>query len=284
MASDEAIALWIPSPFFSSRDGAAARWLIIHSTAGGSSAEAIGAWFQNSAAQAAAHYVIGRDGTIVQCVQESNAAWGNGIISGPAGVGGDGVHHDAWWDYAPLWGGAPNPNPVTISIEHVKPHDDNSDALTEPQRASSFALVKNICQRHNIPMRQANAAGGITGHFSMDPVSRSRCPGPYPWDSLWTYLKGSTVNKWQIADALKEWQSTAVLFGGVAPNYSSGIAQVWTQRISRGQRLGPPITGEYDSADWSGNPIKVQQFAHARCEWRVDGSSCRWFDAHGEIL
>ena len=282
--TDEEGVLWMPSPFFSER-GVVPRWLILHSTAGGSTAEAIASWFQNPAAQVSAHYVIGRDGVVVQCVREGQAAWANGPISGPAGKSGDGVHHDAWWDNSPLWGGAPNPNPVTISIEHVKPSLDNSDVLTEPQRASSFALIKHICQRNNIPMRQANASGGITGHFSMDPVSRSRCPGPYPWSELWSYLKGGDMpNKWQVADALKEWQSTAALFGGVAPNYSSGIAQVWTQRLYKGQRMGPPLTAEYDSTDWSGNPIRVQQFTTARCEWRVDGSSCRWFDAHGEIL
>jgi len=39
-------------------------------------------------------------------------------------------------------------------------------------------------------MRLADASGGITGHFSTDPVNRSRCPGAYPWDQLWAFLKG----------------------------------------------------------------------------------------------
>jgi N-acetyl-anhydromuramyl-L-alanine amidase AmpD len=190
--TDEEGVLWIPSPFYSDR-GVVPRWLIIHGTAGGTTAEAIASWFQNPNAQVSAHYVVGRDGTVIQCVREGDAAWANGPISGPSGVGGDGIHHDTWWDNAPLWGGVPNPNPVTISIEHVKPSSDNSDVLTEPQRASSFALIKHICQRNGIPMRKADASGGITGHFSIDPVNRSRCPGSYPWDALWTYLKGGTM-------------------------------------------------------------------------------------------
>jgi N-acetyl-anhydromuramyl-L-alanine amidase AmpD len=275
----------IPSPNWSSRDGVAPRWVIVHGTAGFTTAQDVGSYFGRAASQVSAHYVIGQDGSIVCCVDESNAAWGNGIISGPAGTGGDGVHHDAWWDNAPLWGGIANPNPVTISIEHVKPHTDNSDTLTAAQQAASFALILDICKRQRIPMRAADRSGGITGHFSMDPVNRSRCPGPYPWSALWAYLKqgGNMPNQWQIADALKEWSCTANLFGGTAPSYSTGIADVWKQRLYQNQRLGPPITGEYDSTDWSGNAIKVQQFAHARCEWRVDGSGCRWFDAHGEI-
>lgn len=186
--TDEEGVIWTPSPFhWTGREGYSPKWLIIHSTAGGASAEAIAAWFQNPDAQAAANYVIGRDGTVIQCVRESDAPWANGIISGPSGVSGDGVHHDSWWD------SGINPNLLTISIEHVKPSSDNSDALTEPQRASSFALIKHICQRNSIPMRQANASGGITGHYSMDPVNRSRCPGPYPWDQLWIYLQGGTM-------------------------------------------------------------------------------------------
>ena len=186
--TDEPDVLWVPSPFhWNGREGHVPKWLIIHSTAGGSTAEAIASWFQNPDAQAAANYVIGRDGTVIQCVRESDAPWANGIISGPSGVSGDGIHHDSWWD------SGINPNLLTISIEHVKPSSDNSDSLTEPQRASSFALIKHICQRNGIPMRQADVSGGITGHYSMDPVSRSRCPGPYPWDALWSYLQGGTM-------------------------------------------------------------------------------------------
>lgn len=182
--TDEEGVLWVPSPFhWNGREGQEPHWLILHGTAGGTTAEAIAAWFQNPDAQASAHYIVGRDGTVVQCVRESDAPWANGIISGPPGTGGDGVHHDSWWD------SGINPNLVTISIEHVKPHIDNSDSLTEPQRASSFALIKHICQRTGILMRQANAQGGITGHYSMDPVNRSRCPGPYPWNDLWAYLQ-----------------------------------------------------------------------------------------------
>jgi hypothetical protein len=176
-------ATWIPSPFcWPGREGQRARYVIIHGTAGGSSAENIALWFQNPEAQACAHYVVGRDGAICQCVREADSAWSNGIISGPAGTGGDGIHHDSWWD------SGINPNLLTISIELVKPHDDNSDTITAPQQASCFALVKDICARNGIPMRPADAAGGITGHFSMDPVNRSRCPGPFDWNALWSYL------------------------------------------------------------------------------------------------
>lgn len=166
-------AIWMLSPFFSTgRAGRTPKWIIIHGTAGGASAENIAAWFRNPNANVSAHYVIGRDGTIIQCVKESDTAWANGGLS---------AGHDTWWSL--------NPNAETISIELVKPRTDNGDTISEPQRASCFALVRDICRRNAIPARDADRNGGITGHYSIDPVNRSRCPGPFPWDELWSYLK-----------------------------------------------------------------------------------------------
>src|SRR5262249_18217359 len=146
---DERDVLWIPSTnYFPDREGHRPRWIILHGTAGFPSAEAVGYYFQR--ANVATHYIIGRDGVIVQTVRESDGAWGNGGIS---------EGHDVWWDRSV------NPNNMTISIEHVKPSRDNSDELTEVQTYASFLLVEHICRRHDILRRYANEGGGITGHF-----------------------------------------------------------------------------------------------------------------------
>lgn len=169
---DEPCRLWIPSNnYFPGRAGHTPRWIIIHGTAGFSSAEEVGYYFQR--ADVATHYIIGRDGVVVQTVDEENAAWANGGVT---------EGHDAWWSRSL------NPNYVTISIEHVKPARDNSDELTEVQKQVSSELVQHICDRHTIPKRWADSEGGITGHYSMDPVQRSFCPGPYPWDELFAFL------------------------------------------------------------------------------------------------
>lgn len=163
---------------FPGRNGYKPSWVILHGTAGGTSAQTIANYFastQGGNNPVSSHYIIGQDGTIVQTISESDGAWGNGYLS---------TGHDSWWN--------PNinPNNTTISIEHCKPSQDNSDALTPPQQEASFKLIQHICQRWNIPSRLADANGGITGHFSIDPVNRSRCPGLYPWDQLWAFLKG----------------------------------------------------------------------------------------------
>ena len=173
---------------FPQRNGLQPRYIILHGTAGGSSAQAIANYFastQGSANPVSSHYIVGTDGTIVQCVDEEDGAWANGIIS--AG-------------HAPFWNTSINPNLITISIEHCKPSIDNSDQLTPPQQVASFRLVKHICQRWNIPQHVADARGGITGHFSIDPVNRSNCPGPYPWNQLWASLRGAEKTMLDLTD------------------------------------------------------------------------------------
>ena len=151
------------------------KWLILHKTAGFQTAQQVAEYFQSGSngLEVSAHYVVGQDGTVVQCVSESDGAGANGVLE---------AGHDSWW-----FG---NPNLVTYSIEHVDPSSDNSTPLTAAQQTASFELIHAICTRHNIPMRAADANGGITGHYSIDPLSRARCPGNYPWNALWTFLKG----------------------------------------------------------------------------------------------
>lgn len=184
--------IWIPSPNFTPGHQGydmSKGFIIVHGTATpGYSAQDTARDFQDPTQRKSAHYVIGRDATVVQCVDEANSAWANGIITGTPGIAGDGVHHDAWWSQFNL-----DPNSITISIEHSKWTHLNTDPLTDQQKRASFALIGSICERHGIAKGPATAAGGITGHYSIDPVERYFCPGSYPWDELWAYLKGENM-------------------------------------------------------------------------------------------
>jgi len=208
--------IWMPNNnFFANRDGLRAQYVILHGTAGGSSAQNIASYFastQGTNNPVSSHYVIGQDGTIVQCVAEANGAWANGLYTNG---------HAAFWDTTV------NPNNITVSIEHVKPATDNSDQLTSVQQTASFQLINAICDRWQIPKHDADASGGITGHFSIDPVNRSHCPGPYPWDALWSYLssqeeqvvinlQNAVVKSFFTASANNRWlcQRTGMLIGG----------------------------------------------------------------------
>lgn len=177
---DEINALWFPSPhYFPNRFGHIPSYIILHGTAspGAFYAQDIARYFQREDVEVSTHYIVGRDGIVCQCVGEHDGAFGNGVIE-------DGPNRkaDFWW--GPL-----NPNLITISIEHVMPDPNNATGLTDLQKQASFPLVRDICVRWNIPMRQAGVTGGITGHFSIDPLNRAHCPGNYPWNELWAFLK-----------------------------------------------------------------------------------------------
>src|SRR2546429_5106772 len=171
--SDYKDAIWYPNNNFFSNTGKKS-FVIIHGTAGGSSAQGIASFFRSTEGTdhpASTHYIVGQDGAVVQTIAEKDGAYGNGV-----------VNNDNW---------SGNPNFYTISVEHVKPSTDNSDALTDAQKQASFKLVKDICERNGIGMHDADDNTGITGHFAIDPVNRARCPGLYPWSELWAYLAGN---------------------------------------------------------------------------------------------
>ncbi|HTK08202.1 MAG TPA: peptidoglycan recognition family protein [Ktedonobacteraceae bacterium] len=220
--------------FFSHRNGYKAKWLILHGTAGGESAQGVANYFQTTQGTGnpvTSHYVIGQDGTVVQCCSEEDGAYANGILSNG---------HDAWWS------NVPNPNLVTISIEHVKRSTDNSNALTPAQQAASFKLIKHICERQGIPKRFADKDGGITGHFSLDPVSRRHCPGSYPWDALWAFLKGTDTQKGTTMAVPHGWQDNGTIL--TAPN---GV------RVQRGFREYV-LKNSWDSDNW---PLQAEMGA-----------------------
>jgi hypothetical protein len=158
------------------RQGHKITHICLHGTAGGTKAENIANYFKTSEVQSSAHFIIGQDGTIVQGVPCSLAAWGNGILLSPR---------------LP-WPSNVNPNYYTISIEHCKPSPDNSDSLTDAQKKASFVLIKCICEQYNIPKRKGDVSGGIVEHADFDSVNRARCPGIYPYAELWAYLKGES--------------------------------------------------------------------------------------------
>jgi hypothetical protein len=166
-------AIWSPSPnFWPGRGGRNPQYIIVHGTAGGANASSVG-WLDDTASKVSAHYVITQAGQVYQLVDDINSAWANGIIT---------AGHDAWWSTDV------NPNLITLSIEHEKPDQYNNTGLTAAQALASFQLISWLCQRWNIPARPADSSGGVTGHYSIDPVDRSHCPGVYPWSGLWQYL------------------------------------------------------------------------------------------------
>lgn len=246
-------AIWSPNNNFDLDQGAKDH-IVIHGTAGGTSAEGIAQHFRSTEGTnnpVSTQYIIDQVGTIIQTVLEKNVAYGNGTY---------------------------DMNIRGISIEHVKSATDNSSDLTDIQKQKSFDLIKDIRSRHNIPIEN------IVPHSAVVPTA---CPGPYPWDEMRTFLGGQDVAKntvvvptqHQIKAALDCWSSVLKLSNGGTPPTGTGIYESWLQSLIEGKQYGPPISHEYDSVNWDGKFIVVQEFAHARAEY--DNGVTAWYSFGG---
>lgn len=125
-------------------------------------------WLQNPKAQASAHYLITRDGRILQLVKDEDTAWHAGIVNKPN------------WK---LYDGT-NPNRYTLGIEH---EGFPNEPLTEAQYEATLWLHRQLIAKYQLPIDTDH----IIGHYRIDSVRRSNCPGPkFPWDRLFSDLKG----------------------------------------------------------------------------------------------
>jgi N-acetyl-anhydromuramyl-L-alanine amidase AmpD len=133
-------------------------YVVIHKSEG-TEASAV-SWFQDPAAQVSAHYVVGQDGSIDQCVDDPDIAWHAG-------------NHDV--------------NLASIGIEHAG-FSSQADTTAEQYEASA-RLVAWICTTFHVPIDRSH----VIGHSEVpDPNHpgewgganhHTSCPGPN-WD--WT--------------------------------------------------------------------------------------------------
>jgi len=110
-------------------------------------------WFANTTSQVSAHYGIGKNGEVHQYVQENDAAWHAGRVDAPV-----------WKLIKPNV----NPNLYTIGIEHEGKPDD---VWTDAMKQSSATLIREICQRWQIPIDRNH----IVGHFEVF-SKKPNCP------------------------------------------------------------------------------------------------------------
>lgn len=196
MSAEYPGAGWVACPGFGfpqgahGRNGQQARWIVLHGTASGDGTAEQQARYFSGASDHGVHFVIGKDGTVIQLVALADAAYGNG---GPTAQEMQQHQYAAFWQ--PTLDAGVNLNLVTVSIEHCKIASDNSDVLTPAQQDASFRLVAWLCQTLSIPPRQADEQGGITGHCSINGIERVNCPGVYPWEALWSVLGASMTPK-----------------------------------------------------------------------------------------
>lgn len=249
--------------------------LVLHKTAGGSSAEAIAHMFATASDKRSAHFVVGQDGHVIQCVHLVDGAGANCCLESG---------HDPFWDG--LAARFTNLNWCTISIEHVDAATDNSSPLTPAQQQASFTLIKWLVDQYGFDISPDGKGQmkEIKGHNTLDPVDRARCPGEFPWSELMSFLQNPAPsppqNNPHQDQAMQDCWNSCKAYLQAIPRYDSGIAGAWRAAYTAQKYYGPPLGAEYPSVDWSGTPIIVQEFAHGRCEW-VNGSA-NWYSFNGK--
>ena len=146
------LARWVPSPNFDARRP---MLIVIHATEEGSAEQALHTLSTaNSGGPVSAHYLVGRDGTIYQLVDDADRAW-------QAGAG--------------RWGTITELNSASVGIEL---DNDGESPFAQPEIDALIRLLDDLCTRLDIP-RDA-----IIAHADLAPA-RKRDPGfRFPWKQL----------------------------------------------------------------------------------------------------
>ncbi|TAK36198.1 MAG: hypothetical protein EPO21_03435 [Chloroflexota bacterium] len=158
---------WAPSPNYGRRT-AKVDTVVLHTTE--DTLQGALKWFQSTASMASSHYMVGRDGRILQVVKEDQAAYHAGVVTSGPGT--------RWY------GTNPNHYSIGIEMESLKSFKTPAD-MPDAQRRAVFALVRDIVTRYSIPIDRQH----IVAHAEINPGDRTD-PGPgFPWDDLMAYLK-----------------------------------------------------------------------------------------------
>jgi N-acetylmuramoyl-L-alanine amidase len=119
----------MPSPSQGSRNGVKVDTIVLHHTASGGTAEDVGVFAQNPANKVSSHYVVGKDGAIVQSVEDEQRAWHAGKSE---------------------FEGRDNVNDFSIGIEIVN-WGNGTDPYPDTQYKALAKLVLYLQDKYDIP-------------------------------------------------------------------------------------------------------------------------------------
>jgi len=144
-------------------------------------------WFQNPAAEAAAHFLFGKQGEIVQFVSIDDTAWANGLqyATAPkkgmtwAGEGWYNAHGHKCFPTWPLLARPVSPNLTTVSMEHEGQSDE---PWTVPMFNATVDVLRWLGAARRIVWTPHRT---LIGHHELDTADRRNCPGPHvEWERL----------------------------------------------------------------------------------------------------
>ncbi len=141
---------WQPSPNFDERWP---NWVILHHTSDDSVDEALRT-LTDPARAVSAHYLIARDGKIIQLVDERHRAWHAGVSQ---------------------WGGNTDINSASIGIEL---DNNGAEPFPEAEIAALLTLLHDLSVRYQIP------PANYLGHADIAPRRKTDPSRYFPWQRL----------------------------------------------------------------------------------------------------
>ncbi len=160
-------------------------------------------------------FCVAKDGRIAQYVSVDDSAWGNGDVQNPS-----------WPD---LIQGV-NPNYYTISIEHEGLY---TEQWTPQMYAANLRLLQWIQSYTGLQYSRHHT---LIGHFEIDSVNKSDCPGPnVEWDRMINDL-----NTTPVVDVARAALIAGANKFGVPLNDQTALA-----KYAIANHLGIPLTDEF---------------------------------------
>lgn len=140
------------------------KYLVIHYVGATGGAEANCKYFENTYRGASAHYFVGHQGEVWQCVEDKDVAWHCGAST---------YKHPY----------CRNSNSIGIELCCRQNPSNGTWYFEDATVKAATVLVKELMQKYNIPV------GNVIRHFD---VTGKRCPEPYVRDTAaWNTFKTS---------------------------------------------------------------------------------------------
>ncbi len=167
---------FLPSPNCDDRPpGVEINCLVLHATVEPTTEGTIGI-FLNPAKRVSAHFVVGRDGRVVQMVPIEKRAWHAGVS---------------------VLDGVPRVNDYSVGIEMVN-LNDGKDPFTEAQLQSVVGIIRFLRSRYNIPDNR------IVSHAQVAlPTGRKSDPVGFDFDHIRTLAAQDPTKPVPVLDPTK---------------------------------------------------------------------------------
>lgn len=203
---------WRPSPNFDARKP---NLVIIHHTSNETAEQALRT-LTNPERKVSAHYLIGRDGAIVQLVEEGARAWHAGL---------------SWWN------GQSDINSASIGIEL---DNTGSEPFPDAQIDALLGLLADIKQRHHIP------SANFLGHADIAPTRKDDPSAFFPWSTLAQHGFGLWCSPPYPAAPANFDRSLALTAFGYDPRSPEASQQAFRLHFVRAAEASPAGSAEND--------------------------------------